>query len=259
MTQVSLPVTATDADDDTLSYSATGLPTGLSIDEVTGVISGTVPFGSDGTFPVTVTVTDGDASDQVSFDWTVAHTNRAPVVDSVVIDQSSPKTDDTLSVTVIATDPDGSDPVPGLPVVQGHRPHLRGHRGHPGPVARGQRGQGRLISVEVTASDGTLSSAPVSSSPVTVINTAPSVSTPEGQSSVEGDVISLGIQALDPDADTLSYSATGLPSGLDIDPSTGLISGTVATGSAGAHPVSITVSDGTIRSPRSFDWTVIPC
>ena len=42
--------------------------------------------------------------------WTVAHTNRAPVVDSVVIDQASPKTDDTLSVTVTAHDPDGSDP-----------------------------------------------------------------------------------------------------------------------------------------------------
>jgi len=46
---VNLPISATDADDcGALSYSATGLPPGLSIDENSGVISGTIDPGTGG-------------------------------------------------------------------------------------------------------------------------------------------------------------------------------------------------------------------
>ena len=69
-TAVSLPITASDPDGDPLSYSASGLPPGLAIDPVTGVISGnpTTP----GVWVVLVTVTDtSSASDSTSFIWTV--------------------------------------------------------------------------------------------------------------------------------------------------------------------------------------------
>ena len=53
------------------------------------------------------------------------------------------------------------------------------------------------------------------------------------QTNAEGDVISLDAGATDPDGDTLTYAATGLPDGPDINTTTGLISGTLSSTSAG--------------------------
>ncbi len=68
---VSLTIHATDsATGQTLTYSATGLPTGLSINSTTGVISGTASTA--GTFTVTVTATDTTgAHGSATFTWTV--------------------------------------------------------------------------------------------------------------------------------------------------------------------------------------------
>jgi O-glycosyl hydrolase len=70
-TAVTVPVQASDsATGQTLTYAATGLPAGLSINATTGVISGT-PTAT-GTASVTVTATDGTgASGSASFTWTV--------------------------------------------------------------------------------------------------------------------------------------------------------------------------------------------
>ena len=75
----SLDADATDPDLDTLTYEATGLPAGVSIDASTGVISGTLGFSSAGTHNVTITVRDGaTVDDSDTFTWTVTNTNQAP-------------------------------------------------------------------------------------------------------------------------------------------------------------------------------------
>jgi Putative Ig domain/PLD-like domain len=68
---VSLPVKATDsASGQTLTYSASGLPGGLSISSSTGTISGTPTTA--GSYSVTVTATDTTgATGTASFTWTV--------------------------------------------------------------------------------------------------------------------------------------------------------------------------------------------
>ncbi len=69
-TPLTLQVSATDPDNDPITYSATGLPPGLSIDPVSGLISGS-PF-TEGTFAVTVTADDLDeGATQSQFDWTI--------------------------------------------------------------------------------------------------------------------------------------------------------------------------------------------
>jgi hypothetical protein len=70
-TAVSLPVKATDsAAGQTLTYSATGLPAGLSISAATGVISGTPTTAAVSSVKVTATDTTG-ASGSATFSWTI--------------------------------------------------------------------------------------------------------------------------------------------------------------------------------------------
>ncbi len=59
---------------------------------------------------------------------------------------------------------------------------------------------------------------------------------------------------------TLTYSANGLPSGLSINASTGVISGTPASGTnAGSpHTVTVTVTDGTLSDTKSYTLVVNP-
>ena len=68
---VSLDANATDPNVDTLTYSATNLPAGISINSANGVISGTLTFAAAGTYSVVVTVSDGTLTDTDPFTWTV--------------------------------------------------------------------------------------------------------------------------------------------------------------------------------------------
>ncbi|SDI97257.1 pre-peptidase C-terminal domain-containing protein [Actinokineospora alba] len=82
------------------------------------------------------------------------------------------------------------------------------------------------------------------------------VTNPGNQTSTVGTAASLQIQASDSDPNqTLTYSATGLPAGLTINSSTGLISGTPTT--AATSSVTVTVKDTTnVSKSVTFSWTV---
>ena len=72
-----LQIDADDPDGDSLAYSASGLPTGLSIDGIGGLISGTIT-ASPGSFNVTVNVDDGvNPLESVAFVWTVTDVGSA--------------------------------------------------------------------------------------------------------------------------------------------------------------------------------------
>jgi regulation of enolase protein 1 (concanavalin A-like superfamily)/mono/diheme cytochrome c family protein len=83
---------------------------------------------------------------------------------------------------------------------------------------------------------------------------APTVNTPVAQSSARGAAASLQIVAKDPNGLALKYSATGLPAGLAINATSGLISGTVSTSAAAANAATVTVSNGALSASASFSW-----
>ena len=70
---VNLAISASDPNGDSLRFSAGGLPGGLSINQYTGVITGTP--AAPGTFNATVTVNDGDLSASTGFTWGIGDTN----------------------------------------------------------------------------------------------------------------------------------------------------------------------------------------
>ncbi|MDQ1067732.1 putative Ig domain-containing protein [Streptomyces canus] len=81
------------------------------------------------------------------------------------------------------------------------------------------------------------------------------VTNPGSQSTTTGSSVSLQISASDSAGATLTYSASGLPTGLSISGSTGKISGTAST--AGTYQVTVTAKDSTGASgSASFTWTV---
>lgn len=80
---------------------------------------------------------------------------------------------------------------------------------------------------------------------------------PGTQATAVGTAVSLQIQGEDTATGSLSYAATGLPAGLSISSSTGVISGTPTK--AGSSTVTVTGTDSTgPTGSATFTWTISP-
>ncbi len=265
---VSVPVAGnfTDLDGDTLSFTATGLPTGLSINSATGLIQGTIaPSASqdapNGIFTVTVTASDGNGGTvSTTFSWTV--TNPPPVaVDDINI--ATPE-DTSIVIPVLTndSDPDG-DNLTVTTASAGNgtvtiNPLTGAITYTPNPDFNG------VDTITYTISDGNGGTATATAT-VTVgaVNDAPVSTALSPQNNVDGAAVSLPVAASFSDVDnaTLAFSATGLPAGLTIDPATGLISGTIDRNASqpngGLYSVTVTATDaGGLTTSQTFVWTV---
>ncbi|MFD8818794.1 M4 family metallopeptidase, partial [Streptomyces sp. NPDC059627] len=90
---------------------------------------------------------------------------------------------------------------------------------------------------------------------ITVPTSGVTVTNPGSQSSTVGTAVSLQVSASSTNSGSLTYAATGLPTGLSINSSTGVISGTPTT--AGTYSTTVTVTDSTgATGTASFTWTV---
>ncbi|MCF6207109.1 MAG: Ig-like domain-containing protein, partial [Sulfurovum sp.] len=86
-----LDIDATEPDGDTITYTANGLPPGLSIDSTTGIIAGTPT--TPGTYSVTITATDKDGSDNTTFNIII------PDATTAISDTYTTNINTTLSVS----------------------------------------------------------------------------------------------------------------------------------------------------------------
>ncbi|WP_028809400.1 M4 family metallopeptidase [Streptomyces sp. 351MFTsu5.1] len=90
---------------------------------------------------------------------------------------------------------------------------------------------------------------------ITVPSTGVTVTNPGSRTSTVGTAVSLQISASSTNSGALTYAASGLPTGLSISSSSGLISGTPTT--AGTYSTTVTVTDSTgATGTASFTWTV---
>ncbi|MFD5818543.1 M4 family metallopeptidase [Streptomyces sp. NPDC127038] len=90
---------------------------------------------------------------------------------------------------------------------------------------------------------------------VTPPSSGVTVTNPGSQSSTVGTAVSLQVSASSTNSGALTYSASGLPTGLSINSSTGAITGTPTT--AGTYSTTVTVTDSTgATGTASFTWPV---
>lgn len=159
----------------------------------------------------------------------------------------------TVSLAISASDPDGdvlTYGATGLPNGLNISPATGVISGTPSAAGS--------FSPTVTVTDAARLSASASFSWTvngSVVNHSPTIVAPAAQASSLGAAVSLAISAADPDGDTLTYEAPGLPTGLAIDSGSGIITGTATA--AGSFSPTVKVTDtGGLYATASFAWTV---
>ena len=240
---VSISPTVTDPDGHSITWTATGLPSSLSVNPATGVVSGTTTFTEAGVYMVTLMATDNGSpalADTETFQLNVVDVNRSPVV-AAIADQTVSESS-VVAIAPAAIDPDGHSTTwtaSGLPSSLSINPATGAISGTTTFTDAG------VYSVTVTATDnGSPALNDTENFVLTITNTnrAPVVSPVSDRTVVEGDVVSILPTANDLDGDVITWSATGLPASLSID-SAGVISGTTTFIDAGVYPISVTATD----------------
>ncbi len=111
-----------------------------------------------------------------------------------------------------------------------------------------------LSSVIVGNASGTSIAVTVTSGSITIANHPPVLSPIGNKVTAENSKVSFVVSATDADGDSLTYSATSLPSGATFDPATRTFTWTPNYSQSGSYTIRFQVTDG--RSPDYEDVTV---
>lgn len=261
--------TATDADNDTLTFSATGVPDWATFNREDGSLTGT-PDASDAgvTAEIVVSVTDGEATASLpAFVITVtspapsnpnppAPTNVAPQISGTPA--SSAVAGTAYTFTPVASDADSAT----LTFSITNRPAWASFSTATGRLSgTPTNAQARTYSnIVITVSDGALSaSLPAFSITVAAAqNRAPTVSGTPGVNATVGSAYTFSPTASDPDGQTLTWSITNKPAWASFSTTTGRLSGTPGSANVGTTAnITIRVSDGTLSASLApFSLTV---
>lgn len=214
------------------SFNATGLPTGLSVNTGTGLISGTPT--QTGVFNVMTSATNTAGTGNQALTMTIALVT--PVITSSLTSNATSGAAYTYSIT--ANNLPASFNAAGLPsglsintmtgVISGTPVVAMG-----GPVN---------VMISATNATGTDTKTLV----LTVSLNAPTITSANTASGTSGSAFSFQILATD---FPTSYAATGLPAGLSVNAMTGLISGTSTVAMTSMFPVMVTATNGSGVSP----------
>jgi len=235
---------ASDPDNDSLTFQITNRPGWANFDTATGILSGTPDYTDAGNYAnIVISVSDGQASASLSaFSITVSDTNRAPTINGMpavtVLENSR------YSFAPSATDVDGDRlnfSISGTPAWASFDPGNGTLVGTPD-----YDDAGSYDNIVISVSDGKSSaSLPAFSIVVDNANRLPTIGGDPIASVTVGEVYSFTPYASDPDGDELVFSVSNLPTWASFDLLTGTLSGSPATDDIGIYEdILIGVSDG---------------
>lgn len=240
-------------DNDALTFGASGLPSGLSINSGSGVISGSVSVTQTTSYNITVTAKEQNGSQQVqdTFKLTVTYANQPPVAQNIPNQQAITNIDFSFEAGSYFSDPENQ----GLSFSLSGADFLSINNS--GKITGKPAGTGDY-GVTVTASDGSASAS--SGFTLTVTNPPPELvgSIPNWEIDANESVSENFSGYFSDVNNNLSFTATGLPNGLSIS-NGGVISGTVSQTVSSNHNVTITAKEanGPQEAQGSFVLTVI--
>ena len=247
-----------DADGDTLTYTASGLPSSGNLAmSSAGTLSGTPLHADIGSYTVVVTATDdgtGTLTVTDTFTLTISNVNDAPSAsagsdqtptegDTVTLDASGSSDEDSDSLTYAWSQDSGttmslSDTTAASPTFTA-------------PQATADY----TLVFTVTVSDGNGGS-DTDSVTITVSadNDAPSITSSAVTSAAEDSAYSYTVETSDPESQVVTVSCTTCPNWLSI--SNGVLSGTPDNSDVGDNAVTLSATDGTTAVTQSFTIAV---
>ncbi|WP_161597210.1 N,N-dimethylformamidase beta subunit family domain-containing protein, partial [Dyadobacter flavalbus] len=233
------------------TFTATGLPSGLSINSSTGLISGT-PATAGTNMGITITATKGNCSENASYTITVNPANSKPVL--ATIGNKTITLGQTLTFTANASDPDdGQTKTFSL----SNAPSGATINASTGAFSWKPASAGTFSFTVTVTDDGSPSLSDSETITVTVntpANSAPVLATIGNKTVTLGQTLTFTATATDPDAgQTRTFSLSGNGSGATIDMNSGAFSWKPA--SAGTFSFTVTVTDN--GSPSLSDSETI--
>jgi len=246
---VNLPIVATDNGvGATLTYAALGLPAGLSINPATGVISGTATTIGPSTVTVTATDSTGSPAGGATFGWKVT---GIVTVDAPAVQQSLAGvaiTPVTISATSTATAATFTYSAAGLPAGLTISTAT-------GVISGTPTAAPATYAAHVTATDSTGGAGTALIEWTIGKQNAINVTAPATKTVYLGVKMSLQLSATDEvtTLKTFTWTTNGLPAGLTIGKTTGLISGRATK--AGPTKTVVTAADSTgSRGVATITW-----
>ena len=245
---VSITLGAASSGNAPLTYTLSGLPTGLAFNANNRTITGTAPTTLD-THELTYTVADAENDqDSVRFDLTVEEDTQPTLAaeeDRLI------GTEATVSITLDAAS-SGNAPLTyalsGLPTGLTFDPATRTIEGT-APTTAGRH----TLTYTVTDANGDTASRTFD----LTIGASPVLADEEDRTVVSGQSIVIQLDAVESGNAPLTYSLTGLPNGLMFTPTTRFISGRVSVSADTTYTLTYRVTDAQQLSDEVvFDLTI---
>ena len=243
--EVSFAVIASDPDGDEVTLSAQGLPSGAEFNAQTGEFSWQTEKGETGNYEVTFVAMSKDKRVTKTAQLSVGESNQAPTLEGL----TNQKVDEgqQLDLRLQASDADGDDldySVSGLPQGANFDQQSGEFSWRPGNDAQGN------YRLDFSVSDGKLEDSESMTITVGDVNQPPQLEAIADKRIVEGEELNFKLSGSDPDEDTVSFSAQGLPAGAEFDPAAKEFTWTPNYQQAGGYEVEFSLSDGSLETTK---------